>query len=187
MKFYKIMNTDLVGLVGTFDFIGYGDDASAYAQSDTDLPSPFVEVQEANLPSSIAESIAKELDSHKTKLMEMALVAVDGLKQFESSVLGEPYIYDFSLEDQINLAQAREFSKVGGDTDTVGIRATKVSTGIKDNYLHTYDKIQRLFNEWYARKEKVLNAFSTMKIEFASATTKADVDLAFTKFETAIK
>lgn len=177
--FYKITNENIPLVKGEFNMVGMGAGAS-YVESDTPLDAPFEEVQE--LPIEVKEQMQTALNDTKLGYINQAKSKVEGITLFVSDVLGSTHTYDFSMEDQTNLLEAKAYIDALGDSDTVGIRCT-AENGIKDNYPHTKVQVSKLFNDWYSVKSSILNAFSTFKIELGSATSKSECESAFNKFE----
>lgn len=176
--FYKITNENIPLVNGEFNMVGMGAGAS-YVESDTPLDAPFEEVQE--LPIEVKEQMQTALNDTKLGYLNQAKSKVESITIFVSDVLGSTHAYDFSMEDQTNLLEAKAYIDALGDSDTVGIRCT-AENGIKDNYPHTKVQVSKLFNDWYSVKSSILNAFSTFKIELGSATSKSECESAFTKF-----
>lgn len=185
MKFYKLDNTkitearntnplDCVFADGTFSFY--------VSESDEVLDAPFEAVEFDALPQEAKDNIAQSLNDTKLGYLGKAQSRVDSITLFVSDVLGSTHTYDFSLEDQANLLEAKAYIDSLGDSDSVGIRCT-AENGIKDNYPHTKAQVSKLFNDWYSVKSSILNAFSTFKIELGSATSKSECESAFNKFE----
>lgn len=184
MKYYKLDNTkiaearntnplDCVFADGTFSFYA--------SESDEVLDAPFEAVEFDALPQEAKDNIAQSLNDTKLGYLNQAQSKVKGITLFVSDVLGSTHTYDFSMEDQTNLLEAKAYIDALGDSDTVGIRCT-AENGIKDNYPHTKAQVSKLFNDWYSVKSSILNAFSTFKIELGSATSKSECESAFTKF-----
>lgn len=185
MKFYKLDNTkvsearhtnplDCVFADGTFSFYA--------SESDEVLDAPFEAVEFDALPQEAKDNITQSLNDTKLGYLGKAQSRVDGITLFVSDVLGSTHTYDFSMEDQTNLLEAKAYIDSLGDSDSVGIRCT-AENGIKDNYPHTKAQVSKLFNDWYSVKSSILNAFSTFKIELGSATSKSECESAFNKFE----
>lgn len=185
MKFYKLDNTkvseakhtnplDCVFADGVFSFY--------VSESDEVLDAPFEAVEFDALPQEAKDNITQSLNDTKLGYLNQAQSKVEGITLFVSDVLGSTHTYDFSMEDQTNLLEAKAYIDSLGDSDTVGIRCT-AENGIKDNYPHTKVQVSKLFNDWYSVKSSILNAFSTFKIELGSATSKSECESAFNKFE----
>lgn len=184
MKFYKLDNTkitearntnplDCVFADGTFSFY--------VSESDEELVAPFEALAFDDLPQEAKDNIQTALNDTKLGYLNQAQSKVEGITLFVSDVLGSTHTYDFSMEDQTNLFEAKAYIDSLGDSDTVGIRCT-AENGVKDNYPHTKVQVSKLFNDWYSVKSSILNAFSTLKIELGSATSKIECESAFTKF-----
>lgn len=184
MKFYKLNNTkitearnthplDCVFADGTFSFY--------VSESDEELVAPFEALAFDDLPQEAKDNIQTALNDTKLGYLNQAQSKIDGITVFVSDVLGSTHTYDFSMEDQTNLLEAKAYIDSLGDSDTVGIRCT-AENGIKDNYPHTKAQVSKLLNDWYSVKSSILNAFSTLKIELGSATSNIECESAFTKF-----
>ena len=184
MKFYKLNNTKITEARNTdpLDCV-FGDGAFSFyvSESDEELASPFEALAFDDLPQEAKDNIQTALNGTKLGYLNQAQSKLDGITVFVSNVLGSTHTYDFSMEDQTNLLEAKAYIDALGDGDTVGIRCT-AENGIKDNYPHTKDQVSKLFNDWYSFKSSILNAFSTLKIELGSATSKSECESAFTKF-----
>lgn len=185
MKYFKIDNAkvaeakntnpiDLIFADGTFSFY--------VSESDEELVAPFEALVFDDLPQEAKDNIQTALNDTKLGYLNQAQSKVEGITLFVSDVLGSTHTYDFSMEDQTNLLEAKAYIDALGDSDTVGIRCT-AENGIKDNYPHTKVQVSKLFNDWYSVKSSILNAFSTFKIELGSATSKSECESAFNKFE----
>lgn len=184
MKYYKLDNTkilearntnplDCVFADGTFSFY--------VSESDEELVAPFEALAFDDLPQEAKDNLQTALKDTKLGYLGKAQSRVDSITLFVSDVLGSTHTYDFSLEDQANLLEAKAYIDSLGDSDSVGIRCT-AENGIKDNYPHTKAQVSKLFNDWYSVKSSILNAFSTLKLELGSATSKSECESAFTKF-----
>lgn len=185
MKFYKLNNTKITDArnTQTLDCCFADGTFSFYvSESDEALVSPFEEVVFDDLPQEAKDNIKTALNDTKLGYINQAKSKVGGITLFVSDVLGSTHTYDFSMEDQANLLQAKAYIDSLGDSDSVGIRCT-AENGIKDNYPHTKAQVLKLFNDWYSVKSSILNAFSTLKIEIASATSKIECESAFNKFQ----
>lgn len=184
MKFYKLDNTKILEARNTnpLDCV-FADGAFSFYASESDevLDAPFEAVEFDALPQEAKDNIAQSLNDVKLGYLNQAQSKVEGITLFVSDVLGSTHTYDFSMEDQTNLLGAKAYIDALGDSDTVGIRCT-AENGIKDNYPHTKVQVSKLFNDWYSVKSSILNAFSTLKIELGSATSKSECESAFTKF-----
>lgn len=184
MKFYKLDNTKILEAKNTnhLDCV-FGDGAFSFyvSESDEELVAPFEALAFDDLPQEAKDNLQTALNNTKLGYLNQAQSKVEGITLFVSDVLGSTHTYDFSMEDQTNLLEAKAYIDALGDSDTVGIRCT-AENGIKDNYPHTKVQVSKLFNDWYSVKSSILNAFSTLKIELGSATSKSECESAFTKF-----
>lgn len=184
MKFYKLNNTKITEARNTdpLDCV-FGDGAFSFyvSESDEELVAPFEALAFDDLPKEAKDNIQTALNNTKLGYLNQAQSKIHGITLFVSDVLGSTHTYDFSMEDQTNLLEAKAYIDALGDSDTVGIRCT-AENGIKDNYPHTKVQVSKLFNDWYSVKSSVLNAFSTLKIDLGSATSKSECESAFTKF-----
>lgn len=184
MKFYKLNNTKITEARNTdpLDCV-FGDGALSFyvSESDEDLVAPFEALAFDDLPQEAKDNIQTALNDTKIGYINQAKSKVERITLFVSDVLGSTHTYDFSMEDQTNLLEAKAYIDSLGDSDSVGIRCT-AENGIKDNYPHTKAQVSKLFNDWYSVKSSILNAFSTLKIELGSSTSKSECESAFTKF-----
>lgn len=102
MKIYQLDANKILDVQGEFECIGQ-EEGKLYVRA-TSLQEPFVE---STLPLALAN---KELDSlkraQKAKENEFNARCDTLLESFKCDVLGEEYIYDLGLEDQLNLLQA---------------------------------------------------------------------------------
>lgn len=185
MKIYKLDNTkvaeakhsnplDCVFADGTFSFYT--------SESDEELKAPFEEISKEKLPAEAIEQMRANLEGTKAKLLEEAKKIVGNITYFRSEVLGEEHWYDMGEQDQINLSQAREYLSLMPKDTKVKIRCTNAE-GIKDNMEHTKEQVNQLFEDWYALKSAILNAFSTFKIELENAITQGEAKMIFESFE----
>lgn len=184
MKFYKLNNTKITDArnTQTLDCCFADGTFSFYvSESDEELVAPFEALAFDDLPQEAKDNLQTALNDTKLGYLNQAQSKIDGITLFVSDVLGSTHTYDFSMEDQTNLLEAKAYIDALGDSDTVGIRCT-AENGIKDNYPHTKVQVSKLFNDWYSVKSSVLNAFSTLKIDLGSATSKSECESAFTKF-----
>lgn len=184
MKYYKLDNTKILESRNTnpLDCV-FADGAFSFyvSESDEELDAPFEAVEFDALPQEAKDNIAQSLNDTKLGYLNQAQSKVEGITLFVSDVLGSTHTYDFSMEDQTNLLEAKAHIDDLGDSDTVGIRC-RAENGIKDNYPHTKVQVSKLFNDWYSVKSSILNAFSTLKIDLGSATSKIECESAFAKF-----
>lgn len=187
MKFYKLENSQIQDArhSNRLDCYYADGETSYYAsESNEELNAPFVELKKSQMPKEFIDSMRLAFASDREFFFKKAKEKTLEIETFKSSVLGEEYIYDFTMEDQVNMAQAREYSRELG---SVGIRATRAKDGVKDNYLHTHEQISSLFDAWYGYKTKILNAFSEFKIELKNADTRKEIEKSFSSFENKIK
>lgn len=184
MKYYKLDNTKITEArnANPLDCV-FGDGAFSFyvSESDEELVAPFEALAFDDLPQEAKDNLQTALNDTKLGYLNQAQSKVEGITLFVSDVLGSTHTYDFSMEDQTNLLEAKAYIDALGDSDTVGIRCT-AENGIKDNYPHTKAQVSKLFNDWYSVKSSILNAFSTLKLELGSATSKSECESAFTKF-----
>lgn len=187
MKYYKLDNARVSEAKNNEPLHCYFADGktSFYAsESGEALNSPFVELKKSQLPKEFIDAMHSAFASDREYFLKKAKDKTLEIESFKSSILGEEYIYDFSMEDQVNFNQAREYSKELGSAN---IRATRAKDGVKGNYLHTHEQIASLFDAWYAYKTKILNAFSEFKIELNNADTRKEIEKCFSNFEKKIK
>lgn len=184
MKFYKLDNTKVTEARHENELVCvFGNETLSFyvSESDEELVAPFEALAFDDLPQEAKDNLQTALNDTKLGYLNQAQSKLDSITLFVSDVLGSTHTYDFSMEDQTNLLEAKAYIDSLGDSDTVGIRCT-AENGIKDNYPHTKVQVSKLFNDWYSVKSSILNAFSTFKIELGSATSKSECESAFTKF-----
>lgn len=92
---------------------------------------------------------------------------------FESSALGEPYIYNSDVESQLNIIGNVQ---KGG---TVKHRCTNKQTGIKDRIDHTEAQMLQVFNDGYIRKTTILQKST----DFKRILDNLDLSIDLTAFE----
>lgn len=178
MKYFKLDNTKILEARNTnpLDCV-FADGAFSYytSESDEELKAPFEEISKEKLPAEAIEQMRANLEGTKAKLLEEAKKIVGNITYFRSEVLGEEHWYDMGEQDQINLSQAREYLSLMPKDTKVKIRCTN-SEDIKDNLEHTKEQVNQLFEDWYALKSAILNAFSTFKIELENTLSKSEAE-----------
>jgi hypothetical protein len=92
------------------------------------------------------------------------------LAGFSSSALGEPYFYSSDVEAQLNILGNVQ------KNESVKHRCTKISTGVKDRYLHTVIQMKQVFDDGYLIKTGVLQKATDFKNTLTTLTTFADID-----------
>lgn len=184
MKYFKLDNTKILEAKNTnpLDCV-FADGTFSYyvSESDEELKAPFEAMSKEELPAEAIEQMRANLEGTKAKLLEEAKKIVGNITYFRSDVLGEEHWYDMGEQDQINLSQAREYLSLMPEDTKVKIRCTNAED-IKDNVEHTKEQVNQLFEDWYALKSAILNAFSTFKIELEKALSKSEAEAMFEAF-----
>lgn len=152
MQIYELEASKILEVQGTFMFIGEIE-GKIYVKGEN-LSEPFIP---SSLPQSLQDALNAELlKERKEKEKELNAKCDEQLLSFESDALGETYIYDMALRDQLNLL-GLVLSRSDGF-----VRARK---GIepKANYPHTKAQISKLYADSLARKNEILLQCGVLK------------------------
>lgn len=160
-KIYSIQKSQILEVKGVFDYIGE-DYEKIYVRSTTKLSKPFVE---DTIPASLQQKLDEPLKLAKARKIEELNKACDNLLlSFSSSALGEEYIYDGSLEDQINLMGA---VNMGVD---MPFRCKKANSETKENIPHTKEQLAQVFSDGVNYKASVIYKCGALKSEVEQLT-----------------
>ena len=158
-KIYSIKTSEIAQVQGSFEYIGeiFG---KAFVKSKSKLNAPF---SEDSVPAELQEKIDAPLKNAKeAKIDELNKSCDDALKDFESSALGSPYIYDGDLEDQINIIGAINLGV------PFYFRCRK-EDGAKENLLHTAEQLKKVFADGVKYKSDILHKCAILKAKVESA------------------
>lgn len=163
MKYYKLQNTEIIKArhSNPLECVGADGVNSFYiSKSDEKLKSPFVEIQEEDLPSEIREKRKDEeakITREKIKRIEAKEREVqEALLSFESAALGKRGIYDSDLVQQANLLQILSLGK-GGKL------RVKYDEEEKQYVFHTKEQVKQVMSDWVKHKDKILSEFEEFK------------------------
>lgn len=118
----------------------------------------------ANLPESyLAEQAEKLANAQKAKCEELNKVCDSHLLSFESSALGEVYVYDGKLEDQLNL-----LGLVSAGIDSY-FRCLKKGENIKQNLPHTKAQLQQVYKDGLTYKSTMIYKCGELKAQVMKA------------------
>lgn len=99
MQIYELSKDKILRVSGSFVYVGEID-GKLYVRGEN-LSEPFIS---SSLPQSLQDMLNAELEAaRKEKEKELNAECDELLKSFTSNALGESYIYDMSVEDQLNL------------------------------------------------------------------------------------
>lgn len=152
MQIYELSKDKVLRVSGSFEYIGEID-SKVYVKGEH-LSEPFIP---SILPQSLVDSIQLALTRARVeKEKEMNAKCNELLTYFESDALGESYIYDMSVEDQLNLL-GLFLAKSDGF-----LRARKGEEP-KANYPHTKAQISKLYADALAYKNRILSQCGVLK------------------------
>lgn len=152
-KIYSLLTSQIIQVQGEFDYLGE-ENGKVYVMGE-DLKPPFV--KEDNLPLSLQESLQIQLNLAKEqKIKEINSLCASKLKTLKSSALGEEYVYDGIIEDQINLAGAVYMNK------DMPFRCAKEG-GLKSPVLHTKEQLRQVYTEWIDYKSNIIFVCGILK------------------------
>lgn len=152
MQIYELNKDKVLEVSGSFEYIGEID-GKVYVKGEN-LSEPFIP---SILPQSLlTRTIAEQESARKEKEQAFNAKCDEQLRYFESDALGESYIYDMNIEDQLNL-MGLVLSKSDGF-----VRARKGSES-KANYPHTKVQISQLYADALAKKNNVLLQCGVLK------------------------
>lgn len=89
---------------------------------------------------------------------------------FESTALGESYLYDSDLEDQVNLIGAASLGK------NTYYACRNVSSGVKSYIMHTNLQMKQVLEDGANVKLAALTKFNGLRDQVYAATTVAEVN-----------
>ncbi len=152
MQIYELQASKVLEVQGDFICIGE-EEGKIYVQAEN-LKKPF---KPSHLPQRLQEQFAGELKKLRAqKEQEFNAKCDELLAHFESDALGESYMYDMALRDQINLLGLL-LSKSDGF-----LRARKGEEP-KANYPHTKAQISKLYADSLAHKNRILSQCGVLK------------------------
>ncbi|MBR2112590.1 MAG: hypothetical protein IJ950_06670 [Helicobacter sp.] len=154
MKTYSLNIEQIPSVQGSFEYLGE-ENGKAFVRSKTKLQAPFIEEE---LPQSLQDKLNTPLkEAKEAKITELNAMCDSLLKEFSSTALGVEYIYDGSLEDQINLIGA---INLGVD---MPFRCRKPHSESKENILHTKEQLAKVFNDGASYKANIINQCGALK------------------------
>lgn len=163
---YELSTAEIKNVQGTYNYIG-SQDNKIYVSGEG-LSAPF---KESTLPYALEQKMQEQLIDAKVKKTFAINEHCDRLlTSFSSSALGEEYIYDMTLEDQINL-MGLALAKI----DTF-FRCTRKSDKIKDNYEHTAEQIAQVYQDGLTYKAQIIYDCGLLKKHIQACTTLAEVE-----------
>lgn len=152
MQIYELSKDKVLRVSGSFEYIGEID-GKVYVKGEH-LSEPFIP---SILPQSLVDSIQLALTRARVeKEKEMNAKCNELLTYFESDALGESYIYDMSVEDQLNL-MALATSKADSY-----FRCHKVGEP-KANIPHTSAQLKKVYADGIKYKSDTIYACGVLK------------------------
>lgn len=114
--------------------------------------------EKTSLPQSFVFKQATELESAKAaKCEELNKKCDELLLSFESEALGEVYVYDSELEDQLNL-----LGIVSANIDSF-FRCRKKDESIKQNLPHSKEQLKQVYADGLSFKSKMIYRCGELK------------------------
>ncbi|PAF46415.1 hypothetical protein BKH46_07445 [Helicobacter sp. 12S02634-8] len=167
MHTYKLPIAQIQSVQGNFKSL-YSDSDFVYIQSDTELNDPFIQTQ---IPEPYIQALSQALESKKTeKKNQMNIFCAKEIEKCNSNALGEEYIYDLGLTDQINIL-ALVVSGNGGS-----VRAAKATDPLdKSNISHTKEELSKLYEDMQTHKNALLAKCGKLKDKIQEANTEDEV------------
>ncbi|MCE3037512.1 hypothetical protein LW135_06720 [Helicobacter sp. faydin-H20] len=153
--FYQINNNDLLKITGDFKVVGMLDEC-IFIEDERELKEPFLLLED--LPQSLKNKMQKELEEAKeNKIKEINNQCDLLLKTFKSDALGEVYIYDAKLEDQLNL-----MGLVLAGVDSF-FRCQKQEEVFKQNIPHSKEQLKKLYQDALLYKSRIIGYCGELK------------------------
>ncbi len=157
---YSLIKDKITELEGEFKYI-CEDENSVFVESKKALKAPFKKATLSQELKDKLNSSLKELKDEKCK--ELNLICDSLLKEFKSEALGEAFIYDSTLEDQLNL-----LGLVSANIEGY-FRCRKESENIKNNVLHTKEQLKQVYDDFLEYKSEILNKCAEFKAKVQEA------------------
>lgn len=152
MQVYELDKNDILQVIGSFDYIGEYE-GKIYVKGEN-LSEPFIP---SSYPQPLQDKMNAELlNARKEKEKELNAECDERLKSFESNALGEVYIYDMNVEDQLNLMA---LSSLGIDSY---FRCYK-SGEPKANIPHTKAQLKKVYADGVKYKSEIIYACGVLK------------------------
>lgn len=146
-KIYSILVTAITQVQGVFEYIGE-ESGRAYVRGEN-LSEPFIE---DTLPKRLQDlQDLPLLEAKEQKIQEINAICNGFLKSFKSKALGDTYIYDGDLEDQINLMGA-----VSANVDMPFRCRRDEERSSKENILHTKEQLKQVYSDGIAYKAEIV-------------------------------
>ena len=153
-KYFKIKNSEILNIEGVYENVGMMDDF-IFIKSEEELKEPFIKTE---LPQTLIEKRENDLkEAKEQKEKELNSICDTYLKHFESKALGEVYIYDASIEDQLNL-----MGLIIANVDSF-FRCHKKGENLKQNLEHTKEQLKQVYADGLSHKSKVIKKCGILK------------------------
>lgn len=152
LNIYELDKKYILDVKGEYEFI-CEDENNIYVRAEN-LDNPF---KISSIPLSYELSLTEELNKLKEqKINEMNAKCDELLTEFSSSALGEEYIYDAKLEDQLNL-----MGLVSANIDSF-FRCRK-KEGLKANIEHTKEQLKQVYIDGLTYKSEIIYICGVLK------------------------
>ena len=152
LNIYELDKEYILDVKGEYEFI-CEDENKIYVRAKA-LSEPF---KLSSIPLSYELNLTEELNKLKEqKINEMNTKCDELLTKFSSSALGEEYIYDAKLEDQLNL-----MGLVSANIDSF-FRCRK-KEGVKANVEHTKEQLKQVYIDGLTYKSQIIYICGVLK------------------------
>ena len=161
MQTYAIPTTEVLKVSGSFQVIAEYN--GLFYVIGENLNAPFFQAQ---LPQELQELREQELQrARELKIQELNAHCDSLLQSFSSSALGSEYIYDATLEDQVNLlelvvAYIDEYFRCYKEGET------------KQNIPHNKKQLKQVFHDWLQHKAQTIAICGILKAHLQTLTKK---------------
>lgn len=165
MQVYELDKNDILEAVGSFAYVGESN-GKIYVEGE-DLSEPFIP---SSLPKSLQDTINAMLEAlRKEKEKELNAKCDELLQSFKSRALGQTYIYDMNVEDQLNLMA---LAALGIDSF---FRCYKKGEP-KANHPHTAAQLQKVYADGIKYKSDMIYRCGVLKAYLLSLKTKEEIE-----------
>lgn len=164
MQTYAIPTTEVLKVSGSFQVIAEYN--GLFYVIGENLNAPFFQAQ---LPQEVQELREQELQkARELKIQELNAHCDSLLQSFTSSALGSEYIYDATLEDQVNL-----LGLVVANTD--GYFRCFKENEIKQNIPHNKEQLKQVFHDGVQHKAQTIAICGILKAHLQTLTKTEDI------------
>ena len=160
MGIYALEKSEVLQVEGEFSYVGEDED-KIFVESSKALKAPF---KKASLPQELEDELNARLEEAKAqKCAELNAKCDSFLNEFKSEALGEAYVYDSKLEDQLNL-----LGLVSANIDGY-FRCRKENESVKNNVEHSKAQLKQVYNDGLRHKSAMIYKCGELKAKLMQA------------------